>query len=660
LNDLRKLSEQELFTKTIQGLAKIEDSSKRNRLAAQLLGDEFKKIDVRTVAAAMGTGGGASAGAIQAAADAQRNLSKQLNNLSNALINVFRPLNELIAKINISVAVFEALIKTILVLGTALLAMSLYGRIVAGLSAAFAQLGAAVETVQAFFFTLSARLSSGGRIATFFSDKLAAIGVALTNLITKLPGVSTAVAYMGTLLQPLVGLFTALGAATYAWWESLKKIFGFKKDDLPNIPGRDAGNVIADALKRKKEEKEVVDATRKSADEYLRNVIRQTKEMVEQAKLRTQMLGMTQREGEEAQLLLEQRQRMRAAIEDIQQKMKEPGISRDAIAALQYQLDQYKKIQGAADATALAELRRQHAIQRTMEQKAAELKMSEDIARLIDADIQRYQTLGDILRGLEEQRKDLRFENLSVAGLSDTDKEFARIRRRNQQELLATQRQFAESFGEGDQTPERMKELQDGLDKIARAYRLILTEQESSILIAQQWSVGWSEAFQNYYDNATNAANRARETFSSVTRAMESAIDRFVETGKFSFKDFTRSVLADLLKIELKAAAMNFLGSMKGGFLGSLFSSFAGFFAQGGYIPPGKSGIVGEAGPELVTGPANVTPMGQLNGGTTINNYYNISAIDSRSVAQFFAENRRTMLGATEQARKELPIRQRF
>jgi len=38
--------------------------------------------------------------------------------------------------------------------------------------------------------------------------------------------------------------------------------------------------------------------------------------------------------------------------------------------------------------------------------------------------------------------------------------------------------------------------------------------------------------------------------------------------------------------------------------LGSLF---AGLFDQGGYIPPGKMGIAGELGPELIAGPANVT-----------------------------------------------------
>jgi hypothetical protein len=47
-------------------------------------------------------------------------------------------------------------------------------------------------------------------------------------------------------------------------------------------------------------------------------------------------------------------------------------------------------------------------------------------------------------------------------------------------------------------------------------------------------------------------------------------------------------------------------GSSAGGLL-SLFSSFAGFFDRGGPIGAGQFGIVGENGPEIVRGPANVT-----------------------------------------------------
>lgn len=54
---------------------------------------------------------------------------------------------------------------------------------------------------------------------------------------------------------------------------------------------------------------------------------------------------------------------------------------------------------------------------------------------------------------------------------------------------------------------------------------------------------------------------------------------------------------------------------------------FAGLFANGGTIPAGKFGIVGEAGPELVGGPATVTPMNGFGQNVT----YNIQAVDAAS-----------------------------
>lgn len=45
---------------------------------------------------------------------------------------------------------------------------------------------------------------------------------------------------------------------------------------------------------------------------------------------------------------------------------------------------------------------------------------------------------------------------------------------------------------------------------------------------------------------------------------------------------------------------------------------FGGFFADGGYLGAGKFGIAGENGPELIHGPANITPM-KVGGNVTVN-----------------------------------------
>jgi len=91
--------------------------------------------------------------------------------------------------------------------------------------------------------------------------------------------------------------------------------------------------------------------------------------------------------------------------------------------------------------------------------------------------------------------------------------------------------------------------------------------------------------------------------------------------------------------------------------IGSLFSGHA----AGGTVGSGQFSLVGENGPELIRGPATVTPNQDISstiGGGVIHNY-NINAVDARSVAQLFSDNRMTMFGMVEQARRELPMRTR-
>jgi hypothetical protein len=148
---------------------------------------------------------------------------------------------------------------------------------------------------------------------------------------------------------------------------------------------------------------------------------------------------------------------------------------------------------------------------------------------------------------------------------------------------------------------------------------------------------------------------QAQMQVNSLFGNMSSAIDNFVDTGKFKFSDFATSVVKDLIKIELKSQATKLLSGVTG-FLGGLLG-----FAEGGQPPVGKPSIVGEKGPELFVPKTagTIVPNGGSGGGTSGaggNTYItnNISAVDAKSVAQLFAENRRTLFGTVEMARKEM------
>lgn len=90
-----------------------------------------------------------------------------------------------------------------------------------------------------------------------------------------------------------------------------------------------------------------------------------------------------------------------------------------------------------------------------------------------------------------------------------------------------------------------------------------------------------------------------------------------MEMLKQSALDMLRSITDQLLKSGLNMLLGN-LGTSFGGAQG--FGGFGGFYANGGTLGAGKWGIAGEAGPEIIHGPARITPMEHRRGGITVNN----------------------------------------
>lgn len=81
-------------------------------------------------------------------------------------------------------------------------------------------------------------------------------------------------------------------------------------------------------------------------------------------------------------------------------------------------------------------------------------------------------------------------------------------------------------------------------------------------------------------------------------------------------------------------------------------SLFGGFFATGGQIPPGRFGVVGESGPEIVSGPANVTPM---SGGMSVT--LNINAVDAQSFKSLVARDPEFIAAVAQKGAQAVPAR---
>lgn len=180
----------------------------------------------------------------------------------------------------------------------------------------------------------------------------------------------------------------------------------------------------------------------------------------------------------------------------------------------------------------------------------------------------------------------------------------------------------------------------------------------------QSFAEGWNQAFRQFSEDAENYARVGGESFNAVVSGMNSAIDAFVRTGKFSFKDFAKSIIQDLIAIQLKMQAMQLFKMGMSFFSGGASPQLLGGAADGGFI--NAPTIVGEHGAELFIPNrqgGTVIPNQQLAGmgggqpqvvynGTVIQN---MQAIDTQSAAQFLSRNKDAVYAANISASRSLP-----
>ena len=192
----------------------------------------------------------------------------------------------------------------------------------------------------------------------------------------------------------------------------------------------------------------------------------------------------------------------------------------------------------------------------------------------------------------------------------------------------------------------------------------LIAKQREAYFASRTFASGWRKALSDFTDDATNAAKQAEQIFQKVTSGMEDMIVNFAKTGKFEFKGFINSILEDLLRSQVRQlmAQIFNIGGRQGGSGSGLFGSIGNLlgFANGGIIPTNAPVLVGERGPELISGAAgrNVTPNEQLGLGTT-NVVYNINAVDALSFKQMVASDPGFIYAVTQQGARGVPATRR-
>jgi phage-related minor tail protein len=165
-----------------------------------------------------------------------------------------------------------------------------------------------------------------------------------------------------------------------------------------------------------------------------------------------------------------------------------------------------------------------------------------------------------------------------------------------------------------------------------------------------------------------DSAKKLKEVYDSVWGNMSSAIDNFVKTGKLSFKDLARSIIQDLIAIQLKAQATGIMNMVINSFInpgangasgnGTGVTGFGSAYADGGSPTPNTINLVGERGPELFIPKTagTIIPNNALGGmgGTTNVTNYNINAIDTKSFEERILGSSTAVWAANQYGAKSL------
>jgi len=268
------------------------------------------------------------------------------------------------------------------------------------------------------------------------------------------------------------------------------------------------------------------------------------------------------------------------------------------------------------------ELQKEDKIRTEWAQKEAESFV--DTVLRIESDARALKTKEDILN-IEIATKDMRSEDIALV-----------------KELYLAEQKRAENVQEIQRNTlldaETKKYLVDKENELANATERYLRAQNQAVKAQRDgtYKDGMAKQAQRFLRDMPTELEMGAKAFDSLMGNMESAIDKFVRTGKASFKDLAKSIIQDILAMQMKAMASRFLASLFGGDM-SQPAAVMGMpgYANGGSPAVGQVSVVGERGPELFVPRTSgtIVPNHALSGvgGTTnvTNNY--INAIDTKS-----------------------------
>lgn len=209
------------------------------------------------------------------------------------------------------------------------------------------------------------------------------------------------------------------------------------------------------------------------------------------------------------------------------------------------------------------------------------------------------------------------------AALGDDAREFARTLARVEDDFRRQRERFTKDAGDLIGTAE----FEAGMAQIDAAMQAQLERErgyhQQRLAMQADWSNGAARALANYAEAAANVAGQVEGVMSRAFSGMEDALAQFVSTGKLRFRDLAVSIIADIARMQARAAISGVLNMITGAVGGAIaagastafngaVSGVSGAFggpqttgvflpgrAVGGPVTGGSAYLVGERGPEI-------------------------------------------------------------
>lgn len=201
------------------------------------------------------------------------------------------------------------------------------------------------------------------------------------------------------------------------------------------------------------------------------------------------------------------------------------------------------------------------------EQQQNEQKYANDTRSLLEKNARDVQAYVDSLNASYNTRAAAIRNLVDGAGLGDAARdELNRLNQVRQEfdraaDALRKSREKGEAHGglSQSQYDDEMAALQASLEarlQLERDYS------DQTKRVQQDGWLGAGRFMQNYADQAANVAGQVEGLFNSAARGMEDAWANFATTGKLNFSDLAKSVIADIARMQARAAVSGLFSTL--------------------------------------------------------------------------------------------------